>query len=90
LQQHVDPLYYNRPLEQRFEIAISLSAACSRNVPEVVKTALGEVTVSSAALRLRTSNGRTLLHVVARSIGIEWMLTHHDSLGAAKTPLAGT
>lgn len=94
LQQHVHPLYYNMPLEQRFEMAISLSETIPHNAPETVKTALGEVPISSAALRLRASNGRTLLHAVASSIGTLTTSMHchldiNHWIDQAKTALAG-
>lgn len=62
-QQDLDPLYYQRPLEERFEVAMSL-ADCG-NGPEVLRLALARGALPSLAHCMTNCNGETLLHAVA-------------------------
>lgn len=73
-QQALDPLYYQRPLEERFKVAMSL--AYRRNGPKVLRSALARGALPSLAHCLTDRNGETLLHAIAWNIG-DYMNTTH-------------
>lgn len=66
-QQALDPLYYQRPLEERFEVAMSL--AYRHNRPEVLRSALARGALPSLAHCMTDRNGETLLHAITWNIG---------------------
>ena len=69
LQQHMDSLYYQKPLEERIEVVTSLAVYSLQNSPEVFKVALARDGIPPQALFLKNTRGETLLHIVAESIG---------------------
>lgn len=69
LQQHTDSLYYERPLEERIEVATSLAEDSLMNPPEVFKIALARDGIFAPALFPKNKRGETLLHIVAGNIG---------------------
>ena len=66
-QQALDPLYYHRPLEERFEVAMEVSHI--GNGPEVLRLALAPGPLPSLVCSMIDSDGQTLLHALARCIG---------------------
>lgn len=70
LQQSLDPLYYQRPLEERVRIAIDI--AIHGNEPEVVRLSLALGPLPSLTHSMTGRWGRTLVNAVAKAMGI-WM-----------------
>lgn len=65
-QQALDPLYYQRPIEERFEIAVKL--ASSLNGPEVVRLALTRGALPSLAHCITDRIGETILYAIAKTM----------------------
>lgn len=75
-QQAFDPHYYQRPLAERFEVAMSL--ATWGNGPEVLRLALARGALPSLAHCMTNCNGETLLHAVASGL-VERIRFSHSS-----------
>ena len=81
-QQNADPLYYERPLQERFEIAITL-AHDVWNGPDTFRVSLAHGPLPSLALSMTDSQGNRLLHAVAWALGLvcsydrEWLAPEH-------------
>lgn len=67
MQQSLDPLYYQRPLEERVRIAIDI--AIHGNEPEVVRLSLALGPLPSLAHSIANGWGVALLNAVARAMG---------------------
>lgn len=76
-QQALDPLYYQRSLEERFEVAMSLTYGW-KNGPEVLRLALARGALPSLAHCMTNRFGETLLHAVARGMGYRIHLRSTD------------
>lgn len=66
-QQSADPFYYERPLEERFEVATTLLYA--GNGPDVLRLSLAPGPLPPLAYSIINKDGITLLNIVARSMG---------------------
>ena len=77
-QQSVDPFYYKRPLEERFEVATTLSYR--GNGPDVLRLSLALGPLPSLAYSMINDDGMILLNVVARSMGIKMLESHYSPM----------
>lgn len=68
-QQNADPLYYEKPLQERIEIAIAL-ARSPTNGADTFRVSLAHGPLSSLAPCMTNSEGLTPLHAAARSLGM--------------------
>ena len=66
-QQALDPFFYQRPLEERIEVAFSV--AKHDNELDVFRLAVALGPLPPLAHTTFNSNGRTLLHAVANGMG---------------------
>lgn len=73
-QQALDPLYYQRPLEERYEVAMALTY--HQNGPEVLRSALARGALPSLTHCMTDRNGETLLHAIAWYMGMCMYTTH--------------
>ena len=96
-QQSLDPLYYQRPFEERFEVATSL--AYWGNAPDVLRLSLAPGPLPSLAYSMiDDSEGTTLLNAVSRGMGRRtfqrhylWLLPVHSQMDPTGTnPEQGT
>ncbi len=69
LQQSTDPLYYQRPLAERLDVAFWAVAVGLRSGPALLQAALGESGTLPQTVSLIDPSGRTILHVVAVLLG---------------------
>lgn len=67
-QQALDPLYYQRPLEERVGVAIVLAERYS--IPNVIRVSVALDPLPSLAHSITGGLGTTLLNVVARGFGM--------------------
>ena len=67
VQQITKPFYYEQPLQQRVELAISIAVYDSG--AELFRIALGRGRIPSSAINMTDTLGESLLHGVADSIG---------------------
>jgi len=65
LQQSTDPLYYQRPLAERLDVAFWVVQVGLRSKPALLQIALGESATLAQAISLVDTFGNTILHVVA-------------------------
>ena len=70
LQQIVDPLYYQKPFEERARIAASLYADQGAEVPRLIRKALSLGPLPSLAYPHADSWADDLLHRVAKGMGM--------------------
>ena len=77
-QQSADPFYYERPLEERFEVATTLSY--SANGPDVLRLSLAPGPLPPLAYSIINDEGMTLLNVVARSMGRKMLWSHCSAM----------
>ena len=66
-QQSVDPYYYERPLQERFDVATTLSY--QGHGPDVLRLSLAPGPLPPLAYSIIDDHGMTLLNTVARSMG---------------------
>ena len=76
-QQSADPFYYERPLEERFEVATTLSY--KGNGPDVLRLSLALGPLPSLAYTIRNDHGM-LLNAVARSMGRKMLWSHYSPM----------
>ena len=79
LQIYIDPLYYSKPIEKRFIVAMSLALRNAIYQPETFLLALGNgPTIPAPSLQMTDGKNQTLLHVVAWNIGQSRMEAHNS------------
>ena len=66
LQQVMYPPYHELPISQRFGLASHVRAGGLLNVPDLIRMALGPGCLDEEVVNHRDSEGRTLLHHIAR------------------------
>ena len=85
-QQALDPFFYQRPLEERMNVAFSLAG--SNNGPDVLRLSVALGPLPPLAHATTDSGGRTLLHAIAKGIGLAlcwnrsyaWQVSSHRSM----------
>ena len=77
-QQSVDPFYYERPLEERFEVATALSY--KGNGPDVLRLSLAPGLLPPMAYSIINDHGMTLLNVVARCMGTKMLWSQYSPM----------
>lgn len=82
LQQRTDPLYYQRPLADRANVALNVIKYTLHPEPALMQLALGESITSPQAASLVDYSRRTILHTVAYTLAIEtWHVIRGDVIG---------
>jgi hypothetical protein len=76
LQQYISPQYYEKPLEERAIMAISLTIENIWCGPELFWAALACDQFPCGAIGVKDTNNQTVLHAVGKSIGeiAMWMV----------------
>jgi hypothetical protein len=82
-QQHMNPHYYEKSLQERVEIATGFTDRGPVNGPLLIRRAIARDDIPRLAVSMRNGIGETLLHAVGKSIGM-------DSKRKQKGNLAGT
>lgn len=77
-QQSADPFYYERPLEERFEVATTLSYR--GNGPDVLRLSLAPGPLPSLSYSIIDDHGMTLLNAVAISMGRKMLRSHYSPM----------
>ena len=85
-QQALDPFFYQRPLEERINVAFSLAG--NNNGPDVLRLSVALGPLPPLAHATTGSDGRTLLHAVAKGMGCTlcwnrsyaWEVSSHRSM----------
>ena len=86
-QQSADPFYYERPLEERFEVATTLSYM--GNGPDVLRLSLALGPFPSLAYSIINDHGM-LLNAVARSMGRKMLRSHFSPMNLVQNEMDPT
>lgn len=77
-QQSADPFYYERPLEERFDVAKTLSYR--GNGPDVLRLSLAPGPLPPLAYSIINGHGMTLLNTIARSMGRKMLWSRYSRM----------